>query len=415
MIQNFSSTIDYIKRKTKAILVYQSFLSEPLNLMFNSFGAVIVYKALKASSFQVTIFTMLKPTMALLAFYWGALIHQRRDKLISNVVWAGILSRIPFLFFPLINNPWAMIFCCGLYMFFNRAGNPAWVEILKINLPKKERGQAFSFASALGYAEGVLLAIWIGPIMTRHEEIWKWIFPISAILGITSVFMQMQVPMTYKPVKSREKEELTFIRKIINPWINCFRLLKKREDFAHFQTGFMLCGFGVMLVIPALPILFVDTLGLSYKELAIALVVCKGFGYVISSRVWAYQLNKVSIFSFMRWVHVCFALYAMCLIFAKLNNVFVYLGFIVYGIAQGGSHLSWNLSGPIFSQEEDSSSYSTVNVLMVGLRGCVAPALGGFLCAFFGPQFVLVICTLLSLYAAYKAFEWDVRKKISFL
>jgi hypothetical protein len=37
------------------------------------------------------------------------------------------------------------------------------------------------------------------------------------------------------------------------------------------------------------------------------------------------------------------------------------------------------MSGPIFSNEQDSSPYSTANILLVGIRGCIAPILGAAL------------------------------------
>ena len=72
-----------------------------------------------------------------------------------------------------------------------------------------------------------------------------------------------------------------------------------------------------------------------------------------------------------------------------------YLSFILYGIAQAGSHLLWNLSGALFAGEEDSSPYSRVNILMVGLRGRVVPAIGGLLCDLVGPGPMLVLGSLI--------------------
>jgi hypothetical protein len=46
---------------------------------------------------------------------------------------------------------------------------------------------------------------------------------------------------------------------------------------------------------------------------------------------------------------------------------------------QAGSEMSWNLSGPIFARHEDSSTYTGVNVVTIGLRGCIAPPLGSLI------------------------------------
>ena len=42
---------------------------------------------------------------------------------------------------------------------------------------------------------------------------------------------------------------------------------------------------------------------------------------------------------------------------------------------QAGSELSWNMSGPLFSKQEESSSYTSVNIVTAGIRGlhCASP------------------------------------------
>jgi hypothetical protein len=76
---------------------------------------------------------------------------------------------------------------------------------------------------------------------------------------------------------------------------------------------------------------------------------------------------------------------------APLHLGWLYAAYLIFGIAQGGSHLIWHLSGPIFSEAEESSRYSGVNVLMVGIRGLIAPILGGILNYLFGADFVFVL------------------------
>ncbi|MBU6446939.1 MAG: MFS transporter, partial [Verrucomicrobia bacterium] len=70
---------------------------------------------------------------------------------------------------------------------------------------------------------------------------------------------------------------------------------------------------------------------------------------------------------------------------------FFYLAYVLYGLSQAGSHLLWNLSGPMFAKEADSAQYTRVNILMVGLRGSITPAIGGVLCHCCGPAFVILL------------------------
>jgi hypothetical protein len=59
------------------------------------------------------------------------------------------------------------------------------------------------------------------------------------------------------------------------------------------------------------------------------------------------------------------------------------------------------MSPTLFSGKEDSAPYSTVNVLMVGLRGMVFPLLGAWIGQVWGIEPVLVISSLMSFAAAF--------------
>jgi hypothetical protein len=92
-------------------------------------------------------------------------------------------------------------------------------------------------------------------------------------------------------------------------------------------------------------------------------------------------------------------LYPLCLVAATIHISWVYIAYLLYGIMQGGSELSWHLSGPIFAKQEDSSPFSGVNVVSIGVRGCIMPFLGYFLFNTFGAVPVLFLCVFLLLMA----------------
>lgn len=386
--------------KTRFAVLWSNLINEPFASLF-CLLPFILRKDLEGSALQLVLFTMLRPVVSVLSIYWTTDLKRKRAWLRSNVVLAGLIARLPFLFFPLISNGWYLIFAGLTYMIFSRAAVPAWMEILKLNLPKSSREKIFSLGWTLGYVEGIVLALGIGAMLDAITFSWKILFALSALLGMVSCYLQGRVPIKGEETFVNEEGEGLSYKMIVNPWQRSFALLKSRPDFALFQWGFMAGGFGVMLIQPALPIFFIDVLKLSYLDLGIALTLCKGVGIVLTSSVWARMLNRHPIYSLAAVICLGFALFPLFLMLAPSAIFWVYFAYLIYGVAQGGSHLIWHLSGPIFSGHEESSRYTSVNILMVGLRGAVAPALGGIFCKWFGPSPTLLCGSIFCLSGAY--------------
>jgi MFS family permease len=376
-------------------LIWSNLLTEPLFTLY-AFLTFILYKDLGASAFQVTLLVALKPFITILSFYWSAGLKGRASKLKANVLWAGFLMRAPFLLCPWVNSAWFVIFAGVNYMFFYRAGIPAWLEIIKRNMGEGRRNKVFSICAGLGYAEGAVLSIGCGALLDKDPACWKILFFGAAIVGLLTLLVQSRIVV----VGSDEVvDRPSFKEVVVRPWRDSYRLMRERVDFSKFQWGFMVSGFGLMLIQPAIPLFAVDILGISYLEMATAICIAKGLGFALSSPIWARWIDRVNIFRMASLVFISIGLFTILLSFAIWNILWLYVAYFWYGVGQGGSHLVWNMSGPIFSGKEESSRYTGVNVVMAGMRGMVAPPLGGWLTVRFGPVQVLVVGGILCFYS----------------
>ena len=154
-----------------------------------------------------------------------------------------------------------------------------------------------------------------------------------------------------------------------------------------------------MVIHAALPIFFNDTLNLSYKEMTLATSFCKGIGFAMATPFWAKLFQRIHIFRFCSWVTLLAAIFPVLLYLSILDIRFLWAAYLAYGIMQGGSELSWHLSGPVFSPDSDSSIYSQTNILAQGVRGVVMPYLGFFLTTGFGASWALLAAILFCLLA----------------
>jgi predicted MFS family arabinose efflux permease len=399
-----SAFFDIYLSKTRNVYTWTRVLNTPFWALYTLLP-FIMCKDLHATPWQIACIVSLKPIVSLFSLYWSSRITRRRDRLISNIVWAGILGHLPFLFVPWVSHPWYFIFASAIYMLFHRGGNPAWMELLKINVPEESHKTIFAYSSAVYHAGGALLAIVIGWLLDDYLQAWRWLFPITAFLSLGAILFQVALPVKNSPsMEPIVDSALSFKEQLHKPWKESWNLIKQRPDFARFQIGFMLGGGGLMLWQPALPQFFFDILQVNYKELTIAMTLCKSIGYTIAIPLWTRMLGRLDIFIFSGIVTVIAAFFPLGLMAAQWNLVWLYAAYLLYGWMQAGSELSWNLSGPIFSKQEESSTYTGVNVFSVGLRGCVAPPLGSLLLNFTSTTVVLAIGGVLCLSATWQMY-----------
>ena len=84
---------------TKRAYLATRILDVPLWAIFNMLPLILL-KGLHATPFQLAVYIALKPIVSVFALYWSALVKDRADRLLSNIVFARILGSFPFFFFP---------------------------------------------------------------------------------------------------------------------------------------------------------------------------------------------------------------------------------------------------------------------------------------------------------------------------
>lgn len=363
--------------------------------------SIILYKEMHISPLQITVIIALKPISALFAPYWSLSAYKNPNRIISNIILANNLQYIPLLFFPWITSPWLIIFFFGIYMVLNRGVIPHWMEILKKNIPPITRERTFSYGSIVDYLGNVLLPVGLGVFLDHYHLAWMWAFPIAAGAGLCSTYFLSKIPFSDHLISENSSSNEIYRFQLLEPIKRSWKLLNQRPDFTRFQLGFMLGGGGLMVMQPALPPFFVDILNLSFTQMGIAIAAFKGIGFVLTAPVWARLFREWNIYKFSGMVTILASLFPIILMFSKFHMAFLCFAYFVYGIMQAGSELSWHMSGPIFSKEEDSTIYSSTNILAVGIRGCIFPFLGAMICSLSSTVFVMLLGAFLCLLASF--------------
>lgn len=361
---------------TRLIFVGNKFFSGLLEAMFNLL-AFIFCKELDATALQLTLLIASKSIVGLLSLYGNLFIKGKPHTLKGYIILLTLLGTISVFLFPFVQNAWFFLGAYALFMLSLRAAVPAWTEILKINHNDEVRASIFSQGSALNYLINIAIPLSLSPWMDVSPGIWKWIFFALAFVQIINIaqlfYLKVQVDENNKEYHPRPPLS------IIGPWRNFFTLLRERKDFRNYQILFMIGGFALLLIQPVLPVFFKETVKLSYTQLTIATHLCKGIVFALSSPLWGRLLSKISIYLFNFYIYL-FALLSIIFISisTELHN-YINIAYIMYGIMHAGYELNWNLSGPIFSREKESTLFTSSTLALMGARGCIAPFIGQLL------------------------------------
>jgi hypothetical protein len=81
--------------------------------------------------------------------------------------------------------------------------------------------------------------------------------------------------------------------------------------------------------------------------------------------------------------------------FVPWPKLFVYSGFLVFGVAMAGVGLVWRLGSLYFSQGRPSAGYLTVHMSNAGLRGVVMPPFGYLLFSYLGSLAAFLLSAIL--------------------
>ncbi len=205
-----------LQNRTRWGYVATRVLDTPFWAIYNLLP-VILYKDLQATPAQIAAMISLKPLVSLLSMYWSSAINRYRERLVSNIILARVLGYLPFFLFPFVDNCWFFVAAFGLYMMLTVGIVPAWMEILKVNIPNRTRERLFSYTQAFGYLGGVLLPFAFGWLLDGYFQAWRWIFPAASLLALSAFFFQRRIGVPLQD-NSSVVVSLPWRDRLLEPW-----------------------------------------------------------------------------------------------------------------------------------------------------------------------------------------------------
>ncbi len=374
-------------------------VSGPLEALYTLL-IFILSKELDATALQLTVLAASKPVVSLISFNVNGFIIGKPHRVRLFLLAASIIGALPCLFFPWIKSPWYYIVAYAIFITALRASFPAWMEILKNN--NKEMASTVAKGSAVNYFIVLFVPLLASGWMDSDPHIWKILYVVCACFQLLNVVCIACLELI--PIKIADNPPSPGIMTL---WKEGWNLLAKDIRLTQYHVLFFLGGAGLVALQPVLPFYFKESLHLSYTQLTLAFSLCKGIAFVMSSPFWVGLSRKVSLYLLNGWIGLFSVLFILFLATAGMNTYTLFPAYLMYGAMQAGCELSWNLSGPYFARENESTLYSSLNLALVGIRGCIFPFVGSllFTCS---NAFVVFICAgILCVYSIVYALRRD--------
>lgn len=388
-------------------------LSSPLEALYMLLIFIAV-KDLHASLFQIAVLASLKPVVSLFAFYASSFLHGKPQSIRNYLRIFSVLGCLPCFLFHYIDNVWFYVIAYGIYMLGVRAVYPAWIELLKEELDLKALGKVISRGTSINYFITIFVPLVLAYWMDHHLQIWKSLFFALAVLQLFTFFATSCLPHTAQKALNASNASRKSRHVSLLPFSESWSLLRSQPSFRKYLALFFLGGMGLVAIQSIIPLYFHEKLNLTYQELTIAISLCKGIAFVLTSPVWAPGAAKLSIYHLNGYINIFSCLFISFLLAASAYTPWLFLAYLMYGTMQAGCELSWNVCGPLFSQENESSLYSSINLLFIGIRGCVCPFLGQLLFHYgsFFPSFIFAgsLCLLGVFYAFFLDYQEKTRR-----
>lgn len=345
-------------------------LCGPLEALFTLL-IFILTKELHADPLQLLVLTSAKPAVALVGYYCSSFIINNTRRIKPFLIASTVAGALPCIAAPLVDNVWFYVFSYTLFMASLRSIYPAWIEALKQEYTESTLAKVVSRGAIITNLNTIFVSLLISYWMDLHPGIWKLLFVLVGVMQILAAIL-----IGFLQIKPKKTDEILETIKIQVFLKESWNLLKRDRPFVKYLLLSLIGGAGVVIIQPYVPIFFEQSLHLSYQQLALAFSFCKGIAFVASAPAWVVFVKQASLYRLQAYINIVCVIFIGSLLFANVEVNSIYVAYIFYGFMLSGCELSWNLSGPRFSKDKESILHSSLNLALIGIRGCWLPFLG---------------------------------------
>jgi MFS family permease len=376
----------------------------------------VLAKSLAAPGWLVTLTVTLETTGMLLALYWGQLmVRGGRRRLLF---WGGLGGRVIMVVTVALNTAAQFAALVTVVHLLAALVYPAQNGILQANIRAKRRGQVFGWGALVQNLTMAATSIVAGRMLDADPGAYRLIYPVMGCVGFLYPLLLAGLPrpatdQSYDPASVFTVPRLPLgpvrLRRLASALATPFReaVATFRTDwkFFWFEANFMIYGVAFMMLVPVVPLFFINELDLNYRQISSARVLIASLAVALLSPVAGRLFDRLDAVRLSSLSYALIALFPISLAVGSLlaptqPALGAYVAFGLYGIGMAGVNVTWNMGSISFAPPGQGGYYQGIHVAMVGIRGLLGPAIGFAVLRLLGYREVFVLAALIFLTAA---------------
>ena len=405
-----SSDIRAVEKRTFRLHLISQFLN---GLSFGTLllEDVILKKSLLGSDLEVTILIFLTSSASLFSIYGVEIINRSQNKP-RTIMLMGLASKSFLLFIPLFESAAYFIFCIAIMAIIEGMIKPTWNMVFKHNYTDERRSSLFSYASSVHTLALLGASLLLGYLLDINYKVYLIFFPLAGVMDIIAYYNLSRIVKLgnfdsgKKVFRIGNLSARLFKDVVILPLRNVKRIFSENKSFFRFESYFFLYGMAFMILLPAMPIFFVENLKLDYTPISIAKGLMLYSAIIIFTPLMGKLLGPKNPMKFCGILFLSLVAFPLQLILLKhltidhhyySPDIMLYIAYFLFGVSMSGVILSWNIGSIYFAPHKEVSNYQAVHITLTGVRGLFSPFIGYLAIELFSIETAFGLSTLLFL------------------
>ena len=228
---------------------------------------IVLKKTLLGTPFEITLLTMIAPFSNFFSIYFARIIktYPNKKRLFLLI---GIFGRMSLICVAFINTAIPFIVILFVFYIFNAFLNPLMNLLMQVNIDKNKRGKLFGYMNSISTLASVIISFSAGKILDINENHFKTLFFIAGIIGFASMFFLSRIRFRRKSMTDGGLQGQRF--NLLYPFKNMIFIFNNDRRYLFFEIAFFIYGMGFLVILPVLPIYFVDIMKMDYAQISMA-------------------------------------------------------------------------------------------------------------------------------------------------